>query len=158
MRNLRPLFSLFMVVGLVVALASCGSDDGESLEEKQRRLLTSNNSKTWQVDAVNLSASTPYDFSGEATITFNSNGTYTLTGNDLLPRTEGTSGNGFNYIPASGKWQFTDTENFDDIKLNENIDLAIVSITESKLVAEYAGAAPKETDEATVTVTLSPVQ
>jgi hypothetical protein len=150
MKNVNILFKLLMLLAIVSLSACGGSDDPESEGDKNNRYLTNKSSKTWTVESVTLSSDTPYEFSGTVEITFNTGGTYTLTGGEFLPNTASP----FAPIPASGDWAFSDQENYSRITLGD-IEFAII-LSETSLTLEYAGAAPKETDTATVTVKLAP--
>lgn len=151
MKRTSYLLSILFILVLTV-FASCKDDEvTETEEEAKTRLLTSG---AFTVDEVSL-GSGDYTFQGPATINFEDNNTFTITGNEALPNPVSTPTDA---LPASGEWSFTDTQNFNAIALTSGgttVDLTISTLSESDLVFRYQGAEPKPTDEVAVTVSAS---
>ena len=136
MKKVSYLFSLAFLMSLVV-LTSCGDDGGNepSPEEEAAAEL----SQSWTVNTVNSEAP-----SSSVTITFEEDRSFTVTGAEALP--EIVAGTGF---PTSGTWDFTDTENFDDVTLtsgNTTVDLSDLVASEGDLSFTYSGVTNKGED------------
>ncbi|EMR00806.1 hypothetical protein [Cesiribacter andamanensis] len=150
MNTIKSLAVITLVMVLAVFTA-CKKEDPETDQQRNTRLI----SKTWRVNTVTLDPQEDYSLSGETvTVTFNSNGSYTINTPAALPKMRTPN----EAIPASGSWQFVGSA-YDRVRLTSGsttLELAITSLTDNALTVTYPGAEPKATDEVTVTVNMVP--
>lgn len=152
MKRFSYLLSTLLLLTLVV-FSSCKDDTpDETLEEQKIRQLTAG---AFTVDEVTLNPSTEFAYTaGSTIITFSDNNTFTMAGYDALPTFLSAPEGNF----SSGTWSWTDTQNYDEVRLTSGddvVDLTITSLDDNNLVFTYQGAEPKPIaeDEVTVTVT-----
>lgn len=105
---------------IIVALAfSCGGDDGPTPLEERLRALTA----TWSVRSVsNDNTDVTQQYTGFS-LTVSGNKTYTTV-------------NGSNPWPATGTFDIT-SENLDLFRRDDNVEVRIVSITDTELVLSF---------------------
>lgn len=151
MKRTSYLLSILFLLVLTV-FTSCKDDDEPETElDRKTRQLTSG---AFTINEVTLGTG-DYAYDGSATINFQTNNTFTITGNDALPNPASDPNNS---LPASGTWAFTDMQNYNAIALtsgNTTVNLSITTLSDSELVFRYTGAEPKPTDEVQVTVSAS---
>lgn len=153
MKRVTYFFSLILLVSLTTVFTSCSDDSGggtETTEQIRTKQLTSGD---YTVVSVERDGSA-VDLESPVILSFNDNGTYSITGGDL-PAPDGATA-----MPASGNWSFTDQTNFDDITLTSesspNVVLTISILEDDELVFQYEGAGLKAGDPAaTIEVTAS---
>lgn len=153
MKRTSYLLSILFLLVLTV-FTSCKDDEQpESEQDRKTRQLTAG---AFTVDEVSLAGSEEYTLDGTVTISFQTNNTFTITGNAALPNPTATP---TDPMPASGTWEFTDTQNFNTIALTsddgDTINLSITTLDDNNLDFRYSAAEPKPTDDVQVTVNAS---
>lgn len=156
--KIKNLFVLTLVLALGVFSACKDTAPSETEQQKNTRLL----SKTWSITDVTVTGSDAYDYvTGTSTITFNENGSYTITNpqgrEDNLPEIRDPYG----FFPTSGQWEFTSATSFNAITLTAGtttINLTNVNIGESTLRFDYLGALGKAENEVSVSVNAVPAE
>lgn len=153
MKRTSYLLSILFLLVLTVFTSSCKDDgDPETEEDRKRRQLTT---APFTVNTVTIGSEEDETFEGPTTITFLNNNTFSISGNEALPNPASAP---TNPLPASGEWAFTDTQNFNAIRLssgNTTVNLSITTLSDTELVFRYTAAEPKPTDEVQVTVSAS---
>lgn len=143
---------LLAFLTLSVLVIGCKKDDEPSAEEVAKNRF----SKTWNITKVTLSPNTDYNFNPPVTYTFGSDGTFTSTNAEALPKADSPQ----RFMPATGTWAFQDGSNYKTVLLKKtgetDVALTITALEDNKLVVTYDGAEPKETDQVTVTVEATP--
>lgn len=149
MKRTSYLLSILFLLVLTV-FTSCKDDEQPETEaDKKTRQLTSG---AYTVDEVTLAGSEEYTLDGTVTISFQTNNTFTITGNAALPNPTATP---TEPMPASGEWAFTDTQNFNSIALTSDgntINLSVITLDDNNFDFRYDAAEPKPTDNVQVTV------
>lgn len=143
MKRLSYLLSLLFLMNLTLFTACKDDDqpgpDPKTDEEVKTEQLTSGAFTVQEVTkgGENVTPAT------KPTITFNSNGTYQITGE--LPTPQGAT------LGSSGEWKFTDTTNWGITLIptgSEAVQLTSVTLTDSNLNFTYQGAGLKPSDPA----------
>lgn len=153
MTKIKNLFVLMLVLALGI-FSACDDDTTELTEQqKKTKMLAGDGSKAWKISSVDVGANQDYAYAGDATITFTTNNTYTISGEESLPYARTPYA-----VLGSGSWAFpSGGTNFNSVILSpQDVTLTIITLEDSKLVFSYPAAIGKAENAVTATVTAAP--
>lgn len=144
--NLKK-FTLILCSFFIVLLTACPSDDKK---ETPKETAVKNLVKAWKVNVTGTSATIgPVDNYKDIILTFNNNGTYSLTGaDDVYPANKPAPS-------ASGNWVINDAAN--EITFDGSKKVSVSTISATNLIFSFTGKeAVKFTTDTTIEYNMIP--